>query len=126
VTKPSITVEGAKQLQRALRQVEGGMADLKGAHAEAAKIVEVAAERIAPKRSGRLAASVRSTGQARQGVVRAGKAAVPYAGVIHFGWPARRIAPQPFLYDALDYRRGEVIDVYNATVNKLIKKHDLD
>tara|TARA_R110000782_G_C14483646_1_gene376358 strand:+ start:138 stop:518 length:381 start_codon:yes stop_codon:yes gene_type:complete len=126
VTKPSITVEGAKQLQRALRQVEGGMADLKGAHAEAAKIVEVKAERIAPKRSGALAASVRSSGQARQGIVRSGKAKVPYAGVIHFGWAARSISPQPFLYDALDDRRGEVIAVYDDRVNKLIKKHGLD
>jgi hypothetical protein len=125
VTKPSITVEGAKQLQRALRQVEGGMADLKVAHAEAAKIVERQAEAIAPRRSGRLAASVRSSGQARQGIVRAGKAAVPYAGVIHFGWAARNIAPQPYLYDALDARRAEVIATYNGHVNKLIKKNDL-
>jgi hypothetical protein len=125
VTKPSITVEGAKQLQRALRQVEGGMADLKVAHAEAAKIVERQAEAIAPRRSGRLAASVRSSGQARQGIVRAGKAVVPYAGVIHFGWAARNIAPQPYLYNALDARRGEVIATYNGHVNKLIKKNDL-
>jgi hypothetical protein len=126
VTKPSITVEGAKQLQRALRQVEGGMADLKSAHAEAAKIVERQAEAIAPRRSGRLAASVRSAGQARQGIVRAGKAAVPYAAVIHFGYAARNIAPQPYLYDALDARRTEVIATYNSHVNKLIKKNDLD
>jgi hypothetical protein len=126
VTKPSITVEGAKQLQRALRQVEGGMADLKSAHAEAAKIVERQAEAIAPRRSGPLAASVRSSGQARQGVVRAGKAAVPYAAVIHFGYSARNIAPQPFLYDALDARRTEVIATYNSHVNKIIKKNDLN
>jgi len=43
VTKPEIEVEGARQLKRALRQVEGGTSDLKEIHAKAAKIVEGAA-----------------------------------------------------------------------------------
>jgi len=32
--------------------------------------------------------------------VQAGRASVPYAGPIHWGWPARNIEPQPFLTDA--------------------------
>ena len=126
MTKPAITVEGAKQLQRALRQVEGGTTDLKAVHAEAAQIVAKQAELITPRRSGRLMESVRSAGQARQGIVRAGRAKVPYAGVIHFGWAKRNIAPQPFLYDALDLRQKEVIAKYENHVKKLINKHDLD
>jgi hypothetical protein len=30
----------------------------------------------------------------------AGNAAVPYAGPIHWGWPARRITAQPFIQEA--------------------------
>lgn len=126
MTKPSITVEGGRDLRAALRKVADGTADLKSAHADAANIVAVAARSIAPRRSGRLAASVRSSGQARQGVIRAGKAAVPYAGVIHFGWPGHNIRPQPFLYDALDKRASEVIDRYEAAVDQIIHRHGLD
>ncbi|WP_395153723.1 HK97 gp10 family phage protein [Ilumatobacter sp.] len=126
MTKPSIEVEGARQLKRALRQIEGGTSDLKEIHAKAAKIVEDAAVPLVPRRTGRLAASVRSSGIASGGVVRAGFAKVPYAGPIHFGWPKRNISPQPFLYDALDQRRGEVIGVYEDNVKKLIKKNNLD
>lgn len=126
MTKPSITVEGGRDLRAALRKVADGTTDLKSAHADAANIVAVAARSIAPRRSGRLAASVRSSGQARQGVIRAGKAAVPYAGVIHFGWPGHNIRPQPFLYDALDRRASEVIDRYEAAVDQIIHRHGLD
>lgn len=126
MTKPSLTVNGADELRKALRQFDDGSADLKAAHAESAKVVEQRAVQLVPRRSGALAGSTRSTGQARQGVVRSGRASVPYAGPIHFGWPERNIAPQPFLYDALDDRRGEVIDVYEKRVGELIKKYDLD
>ena len=125
MTKPSLTIEGADELRKRLRQFETGTADLKAANAAGAKIVERQAERIAPKRSGRLAGNIRSTGQARQGVVRAGGARVPYAGPIHFGWAARGIKPQPFLYDALDARREAVVAEYSKQVKELTKKYDL-
>ena len=126
MTKPSITIEGVDDLRKRLRQFETGTADLKSANAAGAKIVERQAERIAPKRSGRLAGNIRSTGQARQGVVRAGGARVRYAGPIHFGWAARGIKPQPFLYDALDDRRSEVVAEYVKQINKMSKKYDLN
>jgi len=125
MTKPTIEVKGADGLRRALRQVEGGTSDLKAAHLTAAKVVSEEGSRLAPKRSGKLAASVRAAGQARQGVVRAGFARIPYAGVIHFGWAARNIQPQPFLYDALDSRTGEVMAVYEKQVDSIIKKNGL-
>ena len=42
-------------------------------------------------RASRLAKGVR---------VSVGRATVPYAGAIHWGWPARNISAQPFLTDA--------------------------
>ena len=125
MTRPSIDVEGLRELRRALSKIDGGVADLKAAHKDAAEVVEKRATQLVPRRSGRLAGSIRSTGQAATGVVRAGRAAVPYAGPIHFGWPRRNIAPQPFLYDALDDRRTEVIDVYADRLRKLIDRHGL-
>lgn len=126
MTKPTITIEGARRLRKALRSVDGGVDDLKSTHAESAQIVERRAAELVPRRSGALGGSIRSSGQAAGGVVRSGRARVPYAGVIHFGWAARNISPQPFLYDALDDRRTEVLDVYAARVDGLVKKHGLD
>ena len=49
---------------------------------------------------------------------------VPYAGVIHFGWPRHNIEPQPFLYDALDRRSDEVIKLYEDRITDLVHKLD--
>lgn len=125
MTAATVRVDGARELRRELRALDDGISDLKAVHAESARVVEQRAVQIVPRRSGVLAGSIRSTGQAAGGVVRSGRASVPYAGVIHFGWPAHNIGPQPFLYDALDERRDEVIGLYEQRVNDLIKKHDL-
>lgn len=126
MTTPKVTVDGARDLRKALRAVDGGLADLKGVHAAAAQVVETRARQIVPRRSGLLAGSLRSSGQNSGGVVRAGRTSVPYAGVIHFGWRARNIRPRPFLYDALDDRARQVIDVYEDRVGQVIRKHGLD
>ena len=121
-----ITVEGGRELRKALRAVENGTADLKGVHKETGELVGATAARLVPRRKGVLQSTIRAAGQAAGAVVRAGYAVVPYAGPIHFGWPSRGIAPTPFLYDALDYRRAEVIEMYQDRVNDLIRKHGLD
>jgi hypothetical protein len=123
--KPEIRVEGADELRRHLRSLEGDVRNLKDAHKAAAEVVAKDAERQAPRRSGRLAGSIRAAGQARQGVVRAGFARIPYANVIHFGWAGHNIEPQPFLYDALDRRTSEVLDTYETQVNNLLRSNDL-
>lgn len=126
MTRPEVKVEGARELRRALKQFEGGIDDLKAAHADAAKIVADEAMQLVPRLSGLLESTIRSSGQASSGIVRAGTAGVPYAGVIHFGWPAHNIEPHPFLYDALDDRTAEVIEAYERHVDGLIDRYGLD
>ena len=123
MTKQAIEVDGARELRKRLKAIEGGIADLKSAHAAAANIVEKRAVQIVPRRSGTLSGSLRSSGQASGAVVRAGRVSVPYAGPIHFGWPLRNIKPQPFLYNALDDRRSQVTDAYESAVDKIIKSN---
>ena len=84
-------------------------------------IVPEALSRV-PRRSGRLAASIRSSATVKSGVVRAGGAKLPYAKPIHFGWPKHNISPQPFLYEALDARRSAVIDAYVERVAKIVDR----
>lgn len=117
-----VEIEGVKSLARNLRKAgeEGARDFLLAANKEAAQIVESAARPKIPQRTGRLAASLKSSGSARGGVVQVGKARVPWAGPIHFGWHKRNIKPQPFLYIALDDRRVQVEETFMKRLEELI------
>lgn len=122
-----ITIDGVRELNRQFRRLgDAAVRDLKSTHADAARDVEREASALVPRRSGRLDASLRSSGTMKGGIVRAGSARVPYAGPIHFGWARRNIRPQPFLYDALDSRREEVREKYEDGIRSLIRKYNLD
>ena len=121
----SIKATGVKELRRELRKMGDDLEDLKALNLDVATLVSDRAKDIVPRRTGTLADTIRPAGTKTAGRVRAGFKRVPYAGVIHFGWPARRIQPQPFLYDALDQRRGEVFDAYFKGVKKIQRKAGL-
>ena len=126
--KPALQIEGGRKLRRAFREVGDDMSDLKELHKRLADDVADSAKRKVPVRSGRLERSVRGSGTKTAARVRAGNnrksgpSSVPYAGPIHFGWGARGIRPQPFLYDALDDRREAVVKAYDDQVREIIRK----
>lgn len=121
-----LEIEGLRELQKALRGLtEDSRNDMKETHRKAGQIVVDGAIRYVPVRTGALLASLRSAPTQRQGRVRVGSAAVPYAGPIHFGWPARNIRPNPFIYAVLDERRAEVMRLYEERIDQLIHKYDL-
>lgn len=119
--KPTIRVDGLNRFVRDLKRVSPDLAaELKVVNRDLADDVAGVAQGLAPTGpTGRLAASVRAGATQRSGVVKAGKKAVPYAGVIHFGWIRRGIRPRPFLYDALDSRRAEVERRYLDALEKI-------
>jgi len=115
-----IRVEGIDKLRRALVKLDdAAKEDFKAAGKAAAEIVERQARTEVSVRSGNLKNTIRSSGQQRGGVVSAGRAKVPYAGPIHFGWGRRRIHPNPFLYRAADKRVDEVTEAYLAQVYEI-------
>lgn len=118
--KPRIQVTGAKELRRALKRMDNDASDLRGVNLDAAKIVAGRARDIVPRLSGTLENSIRALASKSSGSVAAGKARIPYAGVIHFGWPAHNIEPQPFLYDALDQRATQVVQLYEQRIAELV------
>lgn len=122
-----LEIEGLREIVRDLRGLaEDSREDMKETHRIAGEIVAAAAKPLAPVRTGALSATIASSPTKYQGRVRVGRgSSVPYAGPIHFGWPARRIAPQPFIYDALDGRREEVRQAYEKRINELIVRHNL-
>ena len=50
----------------------------------------------------------------------AGGASLPYAGPIHWGWPARRIEAQPFIADAAQATEPIWIPAYEADVQAAV------
>lgn len=117
---PKVEVIGGKELRAALKKAKGTLNDLKEIGTAAAQPVVDAARDKVPVLTGALEASIRAAGQASGAVVRAGGAATKYAAVQHFGWPAHNIEPTPFLYEALDERRTEVLEIFSERVGDVI------
>lgn len=125
-TVGKLEIDGLREVQRDLRKLSTATRkELKLTHQKAAEIVVAESKRYVPMRTGALANSIRAAATQIGGRVRVGSAAVPYAGPIHFGWPARRIKPQPFIYEALDPRRNEIAQLYAQRIGQLIDKYDL-
>ena len=116
-------IEGAKEMAKALRGVADGTDEFKAVHKRAADALKSGAS--PPRVSGKLASSGRTSGTARTGFVRYGKASVPYAGPIHFGWAARGIKANPFLTRARDRKEPAVIGIYKTGISKLQRRHGL-
>jgi hypothetical protein len=89
-------VEGLATLQATLAAADAQLSDLD--QAANARLVQSRAQARAPKRTGRLAASVQasSLGKGQAQVA----SSLVYAPVIHYGWPAHSITPNPFLESA--------------------------
>jgi hypothetical protein len=129
-----IRVEGLKAVQRAVRALPKEVQDsMKAVHAAAAQPVVAEALARVPRRSGNLASTIRVSATRRAGRVMAGRASVPYAGVIHYGWPSRQVVfgkptnspvpirPQPFLTDALRSRHTQVLSIYQRGIDRVVQ-----
>lgn len=118
-----VRIEG---LRKAIRSLEAAGADAQDMrdlmHAIGGIVVESASP---PEVSGALAGTIRAGRGKTKAVVRAGGARAPYAGVVHYGWPARGIAPQPFLTDALQRKRGEIFRTLDRGIADLLEANDL-
>lgn len=120
----SVKVEGGARLRRTLKQAGADLSALTDAHAAAAKLVADRARTAAPRRSGKLAQTIRPSGTKTRAVVRAGYKSVPYAGPIHWGWPRRNITAQPFLAETAARTEPTWLGIYMQAVNKTIDQVD--
>ena len=121
--EPVVQVKGADRLVDTLKASAEQLADLQRAHEAVGAMVSSAARGLAPKRSGALAASVAAT------VAVAGVdvgADTPYAGVIHWGWPAHNIAAQPFIEKAIEGTQAQSEQIYLTEVDDILSKVEGD
>jgi hypothetical protein len=117
-----VQVRGAAEFRKAMKGMGADLKDLTAANKEAAELVARDARQRVPIRSGKLVGSIRTKATKTRAEVLAGSNTIPYAGVIHFGWPAHGIAPQPFLYDAADDRTDDVVNLYNERIEAMVRK----
>jgi hypothetical protein len=121
-TGPVVQVEGARELRATLKRAGDDLGDLKGVHDEIARLIAGVAATRAPKLTGRLAGSIRGSGAKTVATVRAGGASIPYAKVIHFGWPAHNISANPFLVNPAHDTEPVWTRYYLNAVNAILSK----
>lgn len=116
----AVRIDGLRTLQRQLKAAGLDLQDLKDAHTRVVDVVLADAERLVPRRTGRLAATIRGSATPSYSIVRAGRAAVPYAAPIHWGWRAHNIQQQPYLLDAIEKNRDEVTGIMLHKLQQVI------
>lgn len=118
---PAFQVEGAAALRRSLKKAGVDVQDLKDVNRQVADIVHAAAATKAPVRTGRLKGTERAAGTQAAAIVRAGGARTPYAGPIHWGWPARHITAQPWIQEAAESTEARWANTYMAALEAVVQ-----
>jgi hypothetical protein len=122
----AITVEGIKQVTDSLKKLNKDLESNIELNKELSTTLSQKASAMAPVLTGALASSVKGNPSAEKAQILAGSAAVPYAGVIEYGWPLRNIEAQPYLNPAVNDNMGYIIEKYNDSIQKAIKQYDLN
>lgn len=122
---PALQVDGGRQLRASLKRAGLDVTDLKAAHRAVAEDVARESRPEAPvgdggPHPGQLRDTTRASGTQSAAIVRAGSAAVPYAGPIHWGWPNRHIDAQPWLADTAERREPVWSDTYLHAIETII------
>jgi len=127
----SVRAEGVNSLVRELVALGADVEDLKDAFGNIADTGARIAARHAPVGSGRdphpgqLRDDVRGNRARNKAVVTAGRARVPYAGAINFGWAKHNIAAQNFMQQ-VDVELGPVAPrMLQESLDDLIRRRSL-
>ena len=102
-------IEGFNKTVRALNRAGAETQDMKDLRHSLGSLVVKTARPLTPHKTGRLAGSIRAGRGKTKAVVTAGRKSIPYAGVIHYGWPAHHIKPSMFLVKALEVKNEEIV-----------------
>lgn len=121
----TVRVTGLKETIRTLEAWGADAAELKDVMTKVGGLVRNEAVNLAPRRTGRLADSIRPGRAKAKAIVRAGSAAVPYAGVINYGWAGHNIDATHFLETALTNEQDAAVRTLAEGLGDLIRKHNL-
>jgi HK97 gp10 family phage protein len=118
-----IKVVGLNNAIRALKDLGVPAKEIAQAGTDAGNIIAKEARSLVPVRTGNLKDTIRVSKAQTKVVVRAGKAKVPYANPIHWGWFRRGIKPNEFFSRAIAENIDAVASVYFENLQKLIDKY---
>ena len=121
----SVRIDGLNAVIRDLLGMGLEVEDLKGAFSDIARYGAIVAARNAPRRSGTLAGDIRGNRARNKAVIAAGRAGVPYAGAINYGWAARGIQPSAFMQKADQELQPYSLRVLEQDINAAIRRRGL-
>ena len=121
-----VRVEGLTKTVRALQGFGVEVADLKDVFSAISTEGARLASSFAPKRTGKLQNTIRGNKAKNKAVVIAGRARVPYAGAINYGWPKRHIRPALFMQKADKALAPKALAMMETGLDTAIRKAGLD
>lgn len=121
-----VDITGVKETQVILQKLAKELESNIELNKELSTTLAQKASNMAPRLTGALASSVVGNPSAEKAQILAGSDAVPYAGVIEYGWPAKNIQARPYLTTAVNQNMGYIVEKYNDSIEKAIKKYNLN
>jgi hypothetical protein len=120
---PVYEVRGGRALRKGLKAAGDDLTDLKTVHRQAASIAADGARSRVPRRSNRLANTIRPAGTKTAGIVRVGNnTSVRYAGPIHWGWFRRHIRDNPFAAAGAQATEARWVPLYERYATEALEK----
>lgn len=114
----TISVTGDTMLAATLHNAARQLDDMAATNRQAGEVVRARAASNAPKRTGRLAGSVRVSASGHEAVV---SSSVVYAARVNYGMPSVGQVAQPFMTNALASTASASVDKYEARVNAIVR-----
>jgi len=113
-----LKITGLEAVERDLANIGVKLSDLDfaGIASEGMRL----AAGFAPKRSGKLAASIKASKAKSRATIRAGGTRIPYAAAINYGWRKRNIEPAEFMQRADEVLRRRVPAQLEAQLRRII------
>ena len=121
-----VTISGVNEVNSSLKKLASTLENNLSFNKELSSDLAKKASAVAPRLTGALASSVEGNGTQRKVQILAGSAAVPYAGVIEYGWPQHNIEARPYLRPTVQKNMNYIIAKYEDDIKANIKKYNLD
>ena len=121
-----VRVTGLNETVRSLQRLGVEVDDIKDVMSDIAAEGARLASGFAPRRTGKLAGTVRGNRAKGKAVVAAGRGRVRYAGAINYGWQKRGIRPSHFMQKADQALAPEAVRRLEAGIDRLINGVGLD
>lgn len=114
-----VKVVGARRLRSTMKRAGADMQQMSEAHQKVGAIVISASAPLTPRKSGRLATSLKASRTRASAVVRSN---LIYAGVQEFGWPAHGIEEHAFVRRGAKASEPVWLSEYLDAVKKALKQ----